>query len=97
MIYCEPGHLKFVQEQFRKCGFAKDVFVFGSRARGDQKKYSDLDIIIKASRPVDLDILSVLRVGLADSDLPYTVDISDWERISEPFRQSIIDELVPLF
>jgi uncharacterized protein len=37
-----------------------EVWVFGSRATGQSKKYSDLDLCIKANHPLGLDVMSAL-------------------------------------
>ena len=66
------------------------VWVFGSRATGHSKKYSDLDLCIKASHPLDLDVMSALAESFSESDLPWKVDLVDWYSISDAFR-AIID------
>jgi type I restriction enzyme S subunit len=66
------------------------VWVFGSRATGQSKKYSDLDLCIKASHPLDLDVMSALAESFSESDLPWKVDLVDWYSISDVFR-AIID------
>ena len=37
-----------------------EVWVFGSRATGQSKKYFDLDLCIKANHPLGLDVMSAL-------------------------------------
>ncbi len=51
-----------------------DLFLFGSRARGDDNKFSDVDLGIYKKKDVDLKI-SLLREILEDSNLPFKVDI----------------------
>ena len=67
-----------------------NVWVFGSRATGKAKKYSDLDLCIEASEPLGLDLMSALAEDFSESDLPWKVDLVDWHSISEVFR-AIID------
>lgn len=66
------------------------VWVFGSRATGKAKKYSDLDLCIKALRPLDLNVMSALAEDFSESDLPWKVDLVDWHGISDAFK-AIID------
>lgn len=66
------------------------VWVFGSRATGKAKKYSDLDLCIKACEPLSLNVMSALAEDFSESDLPWKVDLVDWHSISEAFR-AIID------
>ena len=66
------------------------VWVFGSRATGKAKKYSDLDLCIKAREQLSLNVMSALAEDFSESDLPWKVDLVDWHSISEAFR-TIID------
>lgn len=63
--------------------------MFGSRATGRAKEYSDLDLAIDAGRPLTLDELAVLTEAFSDSDLPYKVDFVDWQSIDDHWRQLI--------
>jgi uncharacterized protein len=60
------------------------VWVFGSRATGRARRYSDLDLLIDAGRPLSLDEAALLREAFEESDLPYGVDIVDWHAIGAP-------------
>ncbi len=54
--------------------YSKDIneaFIFGSRVRGDNQKYSDVDILIYS----DQDIIRDLKDDFLDSDFIYKVDI----------------------
>ncbi|NVK42615.1 MAG: nucleotidyltransferase domain-containing protein [Oceanospirillaceae bacterium] len=71
-----------------------DVFVFGSRARGNARKSSDLDILLCAAGPIDFSQLAEASEQLAESDLPFSVDLLDQARISESFKRRIASDLV---
>jgi uncharacterized protein len=72
------------------------VFVFGSRANGRAKKFSDLDLLIHASHPLEFKKLAAMREAFEDSDLPITVDLVDWNACSETFRAMIAPQLVQI-
>lgn len=72
------------------------VWVFGSRATGRARRYSDLDLAIDAGRELTLDEFSILAEAFSDSDLPYRVDVVDWSAIDESFRRLIAAERSPL-
>src|SRR4051794_40549565 len=72
------------------------VWVFGSRATGRARAYSDLDLAIDAERRLTLDECAILGEAFSDSDLPYRVDIVDWQAVDENFRRLIVAQLVPL-
>lgn len=65
------------------------VWVFGSRATGRAKKFSDLDLCLMAPQPLSLDRISAIAGEFAESDLPWKVDIVDWWSISQGFREII--------
>ena len=47
--------------------------------------------------PIDIPTLAKLREAFEDSDLPFSVDVSDWNAISENFRLEIDSNYVTLF
>ena len=63
--------------------------MFGSRATGNAKEYSDLDLAIMGEEPLSLREVSALDEALGESDLPFKVDIVEWARIDEGFRRII--------
>ena len=65
---------------------AAAVWVFGSRATGRARRYSDLDLAIDAGRRLTIDETATLREAFEESDLPYRVDIVDWNTVNEGFR-----------
>jgi predicted nucleotidyltransferase len=72
------------------------AWVFGSRATGRARRYSDLDLAIDAGRRLSLDELAELAEAFSDSDLPYKVDLVDWHNIDDRWRQTITAERMAL-
>ena len=70
------------------------AWVFGSRATGRARRYSDLDLAIDAGRRLTLDEIAGLTEAFSDSDLPYKVDLIDWHDIDDGWRQIIVAERV---
>ena len=71
------------------------AYVFGSRARGGARRYSDLDLALEWHRPLGLDLLGRIAEALSESDLPYKVDIVDLMTADPSFRARITSECVP--
>lgn len=59
----------------------KDIILFGSRAKGNFKKGSDIDIAI-VSELIPFEELNQIRVEINDLSLPYKVDLIDFNKIS---------------
>jgi type I restriction enzyme S subunit len=75
---------------------ASDVRLFGSRARGTPKPYSDLDLVIMGDTPTPLSTLGQLQEAFACSDLPWRVDVVDWANTAPEFQRHIQADSVPL-
>lgn len=91
MLDIDPKHLVMVREILRKhLPDNSTVWVFGSRAKAATKKYSDLDLLIDmGGKELPLPLLSDLNDDFDESDLPYKVDVVDWNTITESFRKRI--------
>jgi uncharacterized protein len=72
------------------------AWVFGSRATGRARLYSDLDLAVDAGRRLTLDETARLAEAFSDSDLPYRVDVVDWRTIDDRWRHTIVAERVAL-
>ena len=84
-----PDHWAIVRGVLQRHVPDRKVLAFGSRANWTAKEYSDLDLAILGDEPLFLDTTSALAEGLAESDLPFKVDLVDWARIDETFRDII--------
>ena len=68
--------------------------MFGSRAGGSPKKFSDLDLAIMTDAPLGPARMAELRYAFSESNLPIKVDIVDWSELSESFRALISETSV---
>lgn len=66
-----------------------EVWVFGSRTSSHHKPFSDLDLFIKSTSPINKISLIECESALEESSFPYKVDLMDWSCINEEFRQII--------
>ena len=62
---------------------------FGSRVNGKTKKYSDLDLVVVGKTKLPKKIIYALRDEFEESDLPFRVEIMDWQAVSDDFREII--------
>mgnify|MGYP000717930900 CR=1 FL=1 len=80
-----------------KTVFAENVkidkaIVFGSRAKGNYKEGSDIDITIKGQNLDFDDTLSLLR-KIDDLNIPYKIDLIKYHTINEPDLKDHIDRV----
>ena len=81
-----PDHWAIVSDILRQLVPDRKVLAFGSRATWTAKDYSDLDLAILGDGPLSLDETSALAERFGESDLPFKVDLVDWARLDESFR-----------
>lgn len=72
------------------------IWVFGSRAVGKPKPYSDLDLMVDAGRALTLNEAADLRDAFSESDLPWKVDVVDRRLASSEFLEKIAPAAVLL-
>ncbi len=80
---------QIVQTVLRQCIPQRTVWAFGSRAGGQPKPYSDLDLAVLGEAALSLSEHANLADAFSESDLPYKVDIVDWHLISDDFRRIV--------
>lgn len=95
MFGLEDRHINFIKEMLKKNipNPEAKFYIFGSRAKGNNRPYSDIDIAIDYC-----DLTSVqkskLKSDFENSTFPYEVDIIDLNTIKENFKNIIKDDLI---
>lgn len=72
------------------------VGVFGSRATGHAKQWSDLDLALSGPGPISLVVMAALAEAFEGSHLPWKVDLVDLACVSPESRDVIVGSLIPL-
>lgn len=90
-LHLPARYLAIVQDILRRYLPHAEVWAYGSRVNGDHYDASDLDLVVR--QPDDLTrpqtALDEVAAAFSDSDLPILVQIVDWARIPEAFREEI--------
>jgi len=66
------------------------VVIYGSRAKGNNKPGSDIDLTLKG-KGLNLKVLNQIGLDLDDLLLPYTFDLSIYHHIEQP---DLIDHIL---
>jgi predicted nucleotidyltransferase len=74
-----------------------EVLVFGSRLKGNNGLFSDLDLAFKCNPSLNFSKRNKLIIAFEDSELPYNVDIVDYNRVSLEFKNIIDSNNLKLF
>jgi len=69
------------------------VFVFGSRARGDNYIASDVDIGYIPKDNFDDKKITFLKEKIENSTIPYKVQVVNFNRVSEDFKKEALKDI----
>lgn len=81
---------KIINEIFEKYPQIKKVIVYGSRAKGNFREGSDIDLTIVEEKEIPTSVLLKLVNDFDDSLLPIKVDISIFSKLT---NQDLIDHI----
>ncbi len=97
-VYALPNKLKnleelrsFLREYFKDRKVK--VYLFGSRARKDNRAFSDVDLAFESSEDLSRDLTYISEL-LEESWLPYKVDLVELSKVNKEFREKILKEAV---
>jgi len=79
---------EFLREYFKSRNV--EIYLFGSRARGDNSEFSDVDLAVIAKESVEDDLV-VLKEIIENSNLPYKVDLVDVSE-NESLMETVLRE-----
>jgi type I restriction enzyme S subunit len=78
-----------INDVFRLFPEINEVILYGSRAMGNFKPYSDIDLTLKGKN-LDLSIQQKIETQLDDLLLPYKIDLSIFHQIQ---NQDLVDHI----
>ena len=90
--------LQKIRDVFVRYPQVEEAVLYGSRARGDYKNGSDIDLPLHGDDTLTHTILSQIANDLDDQLLPYTIDLSIFTNIR---NRDMVDQIkhvgVPLY
>lgn len=76
--------LQKIRDVFVRYPQVEEAVLYGSRARGDYKNGSDIDLTLYGGDGLTHTIVSRIANDLDDQLLPYTIDLSIFKNIRNP-------------
>ncbi len=73
-------------------GYPVRVYLFGSRARGEAHRTSDIDVAVQPLGPLPAWVLAELRAALEESDCLAQVDVVNLEEAAPAPRERVFEE-----
>ena len=75
-------HIEIIKNIFKKYPEISKVILYGSRAKGNYKPGSDIDMTIFSKKDFSYDVLAKIWGDFDDSDLPFLVDLSLFSKLT---------------
>ncbi len=75
-----------------------EVWIFGSRAREDHKKFSDLDILYSVPKNSELPrgFIFTIKDNMENSNFPYKMDLVDIDQLAKSYFDGVMKDRVKL-
>jgi len=68
------------------------IILFGSRARGTEREFSDVDLALDAGKPLSRHAIQEAVAMFSQSNIPYKIEIVDVHEVSEEMKDAIKKE-----
>ena len=94
MINLRPHHEEIVRRILKRHVPDETIWVFGSRVKQTANNSSDLDLAIVSQSKTPSQVMNSLKFDFEESDLPFKVDVLDWQSISDDFKKVIKEKYV---
>ena len=77
-------HMEIIRGIYSQFPQIESVILYGSRAKGNFRPGSDIDMTIVADPSFDFSALAKVNGMFHESSLPYLYDISDFSKLTNP-------------
>jgi len=96
MLNIKPKYLEELKDIFENYCPKAEIWAYGSRVKNDCHSGSDLDLVVKSFND-EKKYLYELRQLLNDSNIPFLIDINEFDKLSQAFQDEILKEYVRVF
>jgi uncharacterized protein len=72
-----------------------NIFFFGSRVQEKGDERSDIDIGIKGSKPIPVNVFETIKDKIEEIPTLYTIDIVDFQKVSPEFKSVALKKIIP--
>ncbi len=94
-LLLKPKHLKILKNIFEHYCPKATVFAYGSRLNGNAHDGSDLDLAITFNE--EGKYIFELRELISESNIPFLVDIHEYNNLPDSFKKEINKNCVTIF
>ncbi len=69
--------------------YGAEVWCYGSRARGDHQKFSDLDLMVESNTDLSK-VICELQEKLTNSNFPYKIDLVQINEFADSYKDGYL-------
>ena len=73
-----------------------EIRLVGSRARSGAKRQADIDLLVMRPKPLSPRERALLNTAFEESDIPFRVDVLEWECLAPAFRELLTEGGAPI-
>lgn len=96
MINLKPRYFEMLRKIFEEYCPKAEIWAYGSRVHGDSHDGSDLDMTVKSFNDPTKKLWELKKL-LDDSNIPFLMDISEFDKLPDYFQEEIKKNYVILF
>ena len=89
----EPKYVDIIKKTILAEISNAEIFIFGSRTQGKALEYSDVDVALKSSDKIPIEIMLRLNARFKESTIPYKIDVVDLNNLKTEFKNIIEKDL----
>ncbi len=94
-LFIKPKYLKMLTDIFESYCPNAEIWAYGSRIKGEAHDGSDLDLVVKSFNSDDT-YLFELKELINDSNVPFIVDIHEFDQLPQLFQEEIKKDYIIL-
>lgn len=95
-LFIKPEQLRMLTDIFDNYCPKAEIWAYGSRIKGEAHSGSDLDLVVKNFNSDEV-YLSELRELIQESNIPFLVDIFEFESLPKSFQDEILKDYIVIY
>lgn len=95
-LFVKSQHLKMLTDIFNTYCPQAEIWAYGSRVNGDAHEGSDLDLVVKSFNADNKHVWH-LKEMFSESDIPFLIDIVEYDSVPESFQKEIEKNYVVIY
>ncbi len=95
-IFLKDEYIKILTDIFDKYCPNAEILIYGSRIKNEAHDLSDVDLSVKNFNDSNCNIAELKNI-ISESNIPFIVDINDFQTLPDYFKNEILKNYVVLY